>query len=916
MNAMGIDIKWGPKKLFSTTVLLGLLNGGIASAQKVVDYWYTNTSRSHFHIMGLLVDSNENASVIAYGPSASIIDKNGREVSKTSGLTFLVDSEKKSSPLDSLGLAPISITHKGSHYFVWSYEHFKSDTFLFMGQRVLFNGHGFEFPIQIIETDFNFKVIEARRLHFTGERTHVDLHSVLFDENDQLNIFIKRHGGLRPENTMVKVDTIARTLPDEFGDWYSLIALNNELFASNILVFEADNDNRATRFGYSYQRGSPQNLYTWVYDHSTLKFRHVLEELELIFGEFTYRLSQIDADYSVTKFDTFKTNLTNIMLEPVGNSSAAVFSHWNNLDSIYIQDTGWRNPHPAGSGLVLCEIDKNNRIHAKHRFEGTGTNSSLSFHENRIWVKVAFLDSLFFNDTKIISEGKVQISYFAFDTLFNFLGQFNGPYAPTDLGVGLSDGGDIVVLNNQIHDANLFWRRGCIGDQCFEVIPDSGQNSANILYTRLAISTIPIERPDFYYDSLSCSSIRLNYRKTDAQHYTVLVSNDSIMQFPKNGKNYNYSPDYLRSSALGRHTRILYQGPDTSVTITNLIAGRQYFFTVVPGNGPPYFTSYNTDSIKILSLSIPESTIQDSLWATPSIDTGVCEFDTLRFSANPNFEIKWMDGSAEPVRALTKTESYSYRVSDAQDCVASSDTFVYSVYPNPELSSFKIVSEKPWCQGDTVQLQASAQHNLLWSTKETSQDIKITASGWYGVTATSDKNCTTTDSLEIRFNEAPIFQFSGDSLVLYADQTELLPDFKTNADSFQWIYSGDTSNSYTGFPPIDKAFLKAYALHKSGCYAVDSLLTLVLPVQLNVLPNAFTPNGDGVNDVWKFYPSDSTGTLTVFDRWGEILLRDRTQQWDGVKQDQVLPDGVYFLMYEYEEGNEKKRLETPVFLMR
>ena len=413
--------------------------------------------------------------------------------------------------------------------------------------------------------------------------------------------------------------------------------------------------------------------------------------------------------------------------------------------------------------------------------------------------------------------------------------------------------------------------------------------------------------------NISCSEASLHWEKSDADHYTVLISQNPTPAMPTDSENYNYSPEYDKAFLLDPNTRIVYQGSESMVTVKNLIAGRKYFVTVIPGNGPWNYTNYNTKNSRSISFNTPGVEWQKELNIDPSIDTGACEQDTLNISAISPYRIEWMDGEIKTNRLVEKTNDYFFLSKDPLGCIASSDTFAYSIYPKPELTSFKIVSEKPWCEGDTVQLQARSKHELLWSTKETGGDIKVTISGWYGITASSDEGCKTTDSLEVRFDEVPTFKFLNDSLLLYSDETDLLPDFKTDADSFQWIYANDTSTTYADFSPTDKIFLKARAQHKNGCYAIDSLLTLVLPIQLNVLPNAFTPNDDGVNDVWKFYPSDSTGTLTIFDRWGEILLKAQTQEWDGIKQGQELPDGVYFLMYEYEDSGKRNDWKVGYF---
>jgi len=70
------------------------------------------------------------------------------------------------------------------------------------------------------------------------------------------------------------------------------------------------------------------------------------------------------------------------------------------------------------------------------------------------------------------------------------------------------------------------------------------------------------------------------------------------------------------------------------------------------------------------------------------------------------------------------------------------------------------------------------------------------------------------------------------------------------------------------------------------------------------LPNIFTPNGDGVNDVFKALPNDYSGmfTIRIFNRWGNLVFEsnDPDFEWDGTNQTskQPVPEGTYFYVAE------------------
>lgn len=77
----------------------------------------------------------------------------------------------------------------------------------------------------------------------------------------------------------------------------------------------------------------------------------------------------------------------------------------------------------------------------------------------------------------------------------------------------------------------------------------------------------------------------------------------------------------------------------------------------------------------------------------------------------------------------------------------------------------------------------------------------------------------------------------------------------------------------------------------SGC---DSLILLsLLPCQIFV-PDAFSPNGDGINDVFQVFGKENTDnyTIQVFNRWGSLLFQG--QAWDGITKGIPAPMGDYF----------------------
>ncbi len=81
----------------------------------------------------------------------------------------------------------------------------------------------------------------------------------------------------------------------------------------------------------------------------------------------------------------------------------------------------------------------------------------------------------------------------------------------------------------------------------------------------------------------------------------------------------------------------------------------------------------------------------------------------------------------------------------------------------------------------------------------------------------------------------------------------------------------------------------------NNCKGRDSID--ILPCEKFAAPNAFTPNGDGINDVFKptVYGNVANYTLTIYNRWGQMIFksRDPGKGWDGTMSGVPQPDNTY-----------------------
>ena len=139
--------------------------------------------------------------------------------------------------------------------------------------------------------------------------------------------------------------------------------------------------------------------------------------------------------------------------------------------------------------------------------------------------------------------------------------------------------------------------------------------------------------------------------------------------------------------------------------------------------------------------------------------------------------------------------------------------------------------------------------------------------------------------------------------------TSLLLDISNDeVDSYEW----SDGTSEPRLMVTESGVYTAILRNQCGKVEVSTAVQFVNCESCNVfIPNAFTPNGDGVNDMLQVF-SDCTlqgFTLRIFDRWGNLIHRsgDQNESWNGHfvgSEEQTTGVYVYLLQYEVQELGE------------
>lgn len=182
-----------------------------------------------------------------------------------------------------------------------------------------------------------------------------------------------------------------------------------------------------------------------------------------------------------------------------------------------------------------------------------------------------------------------------------------------------------------------------------------------------------------------------------------------------------------------------------------------------------------------------------------------------------------------------------------------------------------------------------------WSTGETGDSIIVESPGVYWVNVNVE-GCIVADTIEVSVLEPIALQLPADTLVDLCSTPfiVLTSDGSPVGASALWSTGATTPSIAVNAPGIFSLSVSA----PGYCPAAASIVVVDTCVTPTYAPNAFTPNGDGINDQWRpVWSANIHATLefTIYDRWGRVLFGtgEGDGSWDGTAHGEPVPIGVY-----------------------
>ena len=336
-------------------------------------------------------------------------------------------------------------------------------------------------------------------------------------------------------------------------------------------------------------------------------------------------------------------------------------------------------------------------------------------------------------------------------------------------------------------------------------------------------------------------------------------------------------------------------------------------FVKVYNKGVYSIVSYNTvhcaasDSTTIIEVPQPHIGVTTSTWATCEQENGAIEI-TLE---NVTYPVKTIWNTGRPQDTTNSVDKlaagkYYVKIIDKNGCIADTNVTV-ELYPLPFVVDVEKLPERCNREDGEINLivNSAVPESLIYNWEGFSNTTpKLTGlkAGIYKVSI-QDSLCMIDTTITITHTPAPIANFDIDNYNVILNNPFTLTD-RSFGNINVWNWDMGDGHKLNGkvvthrYSATGDYKIVLEVIDENDCK--DTVSKIIHIFKLDVyIPNIFTPNGDGINDIWKPVMNEYSTEgyqLSIFDRWGQLIFytNDTEEGWDGtVNGNPAAPNTVY-----------------------
>ncbi len=391
----------------------------------------------------------------------------------------------------------------------------------------------------------------------------------------------------------------------------------------------------------------------------------------------------------------------------------------------------------------------------------------------------------------------------------------------------------------------------------------------------------------------------------------------------------NSKDDYCNLGIGGIHIHVEYHGSDslqfqwltapfgTNANIDNLHAG-----TYIVKIFDPYYCNTHYDTITLIDKPKFNVNIVNVAPQICSDPNGHAEATASNGIAP--YAYQWNSAPTQNTSVLQNVVAglYTVNVTDSVGCTLSDTVTIQNQFPLPPVS---LALKNDTCDkgvGSAMVINTSGiSLSYLWFNNSNGNSISGLHAGNYSLTV-SNAQCSKVYNFSITNDYQASANFTPSPEVVFTENP-ICEFFDNSLQPIRWWWDfGDGSSDIISHPIHRYTSTGNFLVHLiiediHGC--IDSLSRMVYVKENTVfyIPNAFSPNEDGKNEVFKVEGFNIYDfELRIFSRWGELIYFSTEQEkgWDGKFLGKECPQGVYIWRLQFtkdkEKGNAKKEFMT------
>jgi gliding motility-associated-like protein len=263
-----------------------------------------------------------------------------------------------------------------------------------------------------------------------------------------------------------------------------------------------------------------------------------------------------------------------------------------------------------------------------------------------------------------------------------------------------------------------------------------------------------------------------------------------------------------------------------------------------------------------------------------------------------NFGDGFNSSAENPTHAYTTAQTFNPSLTvNYQGVAGCSDNETKSVAVVGGTQPAITPSATSTCPDEEVTLTlAGTFTSVLWSNEATEHSIAVLP-GTYTVTTVDANGCEGNGEVVIAAKESPELVATADPATISAGSTAQLN--ASGAATYSWLPAETLDDPTSATPlasPVETTTYMVTGTSADGCGVTLEVMVTVAGVAS--FPPAFSPNGDGQNDIWNVQAESRLDCiLSIFDGRGRRIFENSGENWDGTWQGKAVPEGTYYYVY-------------------